>query len=76
MKINYWKAAMVSLVCVLLWLVYSGRRASAQYSLSTRITKLTGAELMDGPVNVRGEVKGFSCVAEEGSEVKCYVLTK
>jgi hypothetical protein len=61
--------------------------AAAQYGQATRITKLTGVELMNGPINVPGEVKGFSCVADVdadlikgdgiiSSRTECYVLSK
>jgi hypothetical protein len=87
MKTNHWKWVAVILAAVSLWLAISGHSVAAQYGQGTRITKLTGLDLMNGPVNVPGEVKGFSCVADvDGNLDKgngditstdvCYVLSK
>ena len=85
MKINFWKWATILLLIGLIWQRYSGHEVSAQYG--TRITKLSGGELMNGPVSVSGDIKGFSCVSDVSgdldkgdgsisSNTECYVLTK
>ena len=87
MKINYWMWLAVILAGALVWTSISGPSAKAQYGQATRITKLTGIELANGPVNVQGDVKGFSCIADVdadlikgdgiiSSKVECYVLTR
>jgi hypothetical protein len=85
MKANYWKWAALVLASIVAWQAYSGRSVSAQYGV--RITKLAGMELMNGPINVSGEIRGFSCVSDVSgdldkgdgsisSDVQCYVLSR
>ena len=85
MKINFWKSATIVLLIGLIWQQYFGHEVAAQYG--TRITKLSGVELMNGPVSISGEIKGFSCIADVSgdldkgdgnisSNTECYVLSK
>jgi hypothetical protein len=82
---NLWKWATIVLLVVLIWKQYSGRGVAAQFG--TRITKLSGPELMNGPISVSGEIKGFSCISDVSGELdkgdgnissdtECYVLTR
>jgi hypothetical protein len=74
MKNGGWKAATVSLLCVLSWLIYSVGRSEAQTGAETyHVTAVESRQLEDatrykmlgGDVQVPGkEIKGFSCVSD------------
>jgi hypothetical protein len=84
MKVDFWKAATIFLVCVLCGLTYSGRKAAAQSGSGYHITRMTS---IYGSLSVSGEVKGFSCgsnvdgMLDKGTgsistDVTCYVLSR